>query len=400
MTLRVVHVVPPTFGFVFSGQTNYILSLFRRWNKPGIIFDLYGSSFDVSSVNKNYIQEHKIDQPANWWTKSFRLSFSQRILWSIRVLLMIIFNYKNYDILHFHGLMWGGLLSPLVAHLFNKKVIYTISLLGNDNPSELASARMGQFRLALFKQFDGVIGLSEALIQDCRKYNFSSELLVLPNFMIIEQLTNRVDKNHKLFARNRLNIPPEAKVILFVGSIIKRKGADIAVETFIRLARDRDDLMLLMVGPQNNQESNVDEGYVQSLKQNLHNTNLQDRVFWAGMIREPSILTDYYRASDIFLFPTRAEGQGNVILEAMASELPVVTTYLEGITDMMVTSGVNGYLIDRDDVNGFIKALQQLLTEPDLRRKMGTLGSERVRQEFGFKEYCDRLARFYYRVAC
>ena len=65
--------------------------------------------------------------------------------------------------------------------------------------------------------------------------------------------------------------------------------------------------------------------------------------------------------SRFFFFPTRSEGQGIVILLAMSYGIPVVTTNLGGITDMMMTSNNIGYLVEMNDLEGFVYATKNIL---------------------------------------
>jgi phosphatidylinositol alpha-1,6-mannosyltransferase len=197
-----------------------------------------------------------------------------------------------------------------------------------------------------------------------------------------------------------MNTPADAQVLLFVGSIIKRKGVDTLVELFLRLSRQRAGMYLCLVGANcPNDNPRLDQGFVDVLRHKLSQANLADRVIWAGLVADATRLTDYYLASDIFVFPTRAEGLPSVVLEAMSCDLPVVASLLPGATDAMVTPGETGFLVEVDDLGGFEQAVTTLLDDPSLRRRMGAAGRARVEREFGFDAYCRKLAQFYREVA-
>jgi len=92
-------------------------------------------------------------------------------------------------------------------------------------------------------------------------------------------------------------------------------------------------------------------------------------------------MRSYYAAMDIIALPTHREGLPVVPLEAAAMELPVVATAVTGCVDAVV-DGVTGILVPPRDPGALASAIQRLLSDPALRRKMGKAGRERVLREF------------------
>lgn len=95
-------------------------------------------------------------------------------------------------------------------------------------------------------------------------------------------------------------------------------------------------------------------------------------------------LATIYRKADVFVFPTVLEGMGIVVLEAMASGLPVITTP-NGPGDI-VRDGVDGFLVPPRDVSAIVDRIEFLRKNPDVRREMGFNASERA-QKFTWKAY-------------
>lgn len=312
---------------------------------------------------------------------------------------MLIRQRKSYDLVHVHTLWWGGLLTPLVARFLGKKAIYHMTLLGSDTPGAVASQPLGWLKLWLFKQYHGVIGLAPALVDDCHQQGFSSNLIVIPGYLTFELPSLADVKIRREYARQKFGIPEQAQVLLFVGSVISRKGADLLVDVFIQLASERPDLWLLFVGARNHTENpRLDEKFVTLQQARLERAGLDGRVVWTGLVRDETELIDTYLASDLFVFPTRAEGMPNVVIEAMGCGLPVICSYLPGITNVMVIPEKTGVLVDVDDVEGFVNAVKRLLNDPVLCQNMGTAGRNRAVVEFGFDTYCHRLAAFYRQI--
>jgi len=389
--LRVIHVVNPSFGHTFSGPAKPTLRLLREWSEPGITLTLWGSDYLSKSIQSN----------AQFWGTPMHNTRAVRLRWSVRLLWMLLRDRRRYDIVHVHTLWWGGLLAPIVAHLVGRRAIYYMTLLGSDNPSSLASQKLGGLKLACFRQYDGLIGVSKALAEDaCERC--SARSLVLPLYVTfpLPDLNSASRVTHDPAVREKLHIPATAEVLVFVGSIIERKGVDVLVELFLRLAQERNNVWLLLVGANSVLENpRLDEDFVCTLRKRLSESYLGERVVWTGLIANEAELVDLYLASDLFVFPTRAEGLPGVVLEAMGCKLPIVTSNLPNSTDMMVTSGENGYLVEVDDLAGFEAAVTKLLDDPTLRERMGAAGRVRVERDFSFEAYCHKLADFYRQVA-
>lgn len=398
MTIRVAHVVNSTFGTVFSGQTHYLFSLLSGWKEKEVSLDLYGTPIKPLNMNAGD-RAYQLPEGSLWSANNKTQSRWDRLRWSLELLWMLVRRRKEYDIVHFHALGWGVFLSPLVLHPLGKKIVFTMSLYGNDNPSYILQRPRGRFQVNLLRRFDGFIGLSPALVKDAIANGFRN-VTCLANFLAVPQLDQELDaaeiQKIKAQSRAKLGIAPDAQVLLFVGSIIYRKGVDVLVDAFIDLARQYPKMVLLLAGPQSEAESNsVDEHFVDRLKENIRINALQDRVFWLGIVKDQTTLVDSYRTADIFVFPTRNEGSPNVLAEAMSASLPVITSSLPGITDVLVSNGISGMLVQPNDADGFAIAVAGLLQDDARRIAMGSAGKKIAVEKFGFSAYCEELANFY-----
>jgi D-inositol-3-phosphate glycosyltransferase len=112
------------------------------------------------------------------------------------------------------------------------------------------------------------------------------------------------------------------------------------------------------------------------------------RVKFFGWQADPS---SFYKASDIFVLPSRYEADPLVALEAAACALPVVATAVNGVVDLL-GDGQAGMIVerDRDDV---ARALAALAVSADLRRSLGAEGRTRVQSRGGWDQVADRLGR-------
>ncbi|MGH7042291.1 MAG: glycosyltransferase family 4 protein, partial [Acetobacteraceae bacterium] len=101
----------------------------------------------------------------------------------------------------------------------------------------------------------------------------------------------------------------------------------------------------------------------------------------------------WYRAADIFVFASHAEGFGNVLLEAMAYSLPPVSRRLAGVTDSFIADGETGLLFDTDAE--FRAAVLRLAADPALRATIGAAAAAMVRAEYDLRAIAHRYAALY-----
>jgi glycosyltransferase involved in cell wall biosynthesis len=171
-------------------------------------------------------------------------------------------------------------------------------------------------------------------------------------------------------ARARLGIPPDARVIGFVGRLVREKGV-VELEEAWRALRDAlPDLRLLLVGPDEEQDP-VPPPVAARLAADA-------RVHRFGYERDT---VPYYRAMDVVALPSWREGFPVVPLEAAAMALPVVATGVPGCLDAVV-DGATGALVRPRDPRGLAAALRAYLEDAGLRERHGAAARERVLRDF------------------
>jgi len=395
--IKVVYIITPNFGENFSGQTHFIFSLLSGWKDDKISLNLWGTKTIPTNINSGE-RSYKL-RNRSIWKLAKRLNRWDRIKWSLKILYLIIKKRKDFDIVHFHSLGWGALLSPIITKVLRKKSIFTMSLMGSDNPSNIFNQKSGPIQIALLRKFDGAIGLSNALENDAKKFGFSN-VICLPNFLsfpkleesLIDLEINKLRKN----SRKKLMIEENSQILLFVGSIIYRKGIDTLIDIFIDLSKSFHNLSLFLIGPDSSKHSSsIEDNFINDLKTRIIKEGLEKRVYWIGIIEDQDKLIEYYQAADIFVFPSRNEGLGNVLIEASACGLPIVSSHLIGITDEVVINNKTGFLISPNDYQGYVESIRKLLNEPDLRMSFGKKGKQHIKEKFNFNDYCKKIKHFY-----
>jgi glycosyltransferase involved in cell wall biosynthesis len=179
-------------------------------------------------------------------------------------------------------------------------------------------------------------------------------------------------------ARAELGLPRDGLVIGTVSRLDPVKGVDFLIRA---LAQTKGvTLVIIGDGPQH--------AALETLASDL---GVADQIHWAGHRRDvPHLLP----ALDVFVQPSLHEGMPNTVLEAMTAGLPVVATAVGG-TPEVVVDGITGLLVPPCDPDGLAQAINALLGDPDLRRKMGRAGKERVARYFTVERMVEQTQRLY-----
>ncbi|MAK56379.1 MAG: glycosyltransferase family 1 protein [Pusillimonas sp.] len=172
--------------------------------------------------------------------------------------------------------------------------------------------------------------------------------------------------------RAELKLAENDVVIVCVAVMREQKGHRVLLQAVEPLIRARPNVHLVLVGS--------GSPLMETLQGIVAEKGLARRVHFLGMRQDvPQILN----GSDIFALATETEAAGMVFAEAQASGLPVVGTRVGGVPEMMVENET-GILFELRDVNALKTALQKLVDDPGLRRKMGTAGRQFVHDAHRF----------------
>lgn len=185
--------------------------------------------------------------------------------------------------------------------------------------------------------------------------------------------------------RQALGLDDTAVVLLFLGRLNRDKGVLDLVDAFRMLAARREDVVLLLVGP--------DEGGLLSQVRSRIGTGA-GRLKVVGHTDVPQ---RFMAAADVFCLPSYREGFGQVLVEASACGIPVVASRIYGITDA-VQDGLTGILHPPGDPVAICDALNALVADPLRRHKMGEAGYRRARDMFSEASVSRGLMAFYGRI--
>jgi glycosyltransferase involved in cell wall biosynthesis len=166
-------------------------------------------------------------------------------------------------------------------------------------------------------------------------------------------------------------------IILYVGRLTREKGVDILIRAAALMREGGVRLQIVGGGPERTRL----EELASSLK--------ADNVSFLGGISDRRDLADIYRRATVFVLPSRSEGLGCVLLEAMAAGTPIVATAVGGIPDL-IRDGWNGLLVPSEDPGALAGAVNRMLTDAALRKACAENGVG-VAEENTFERHTGRM---------
>lgn len=229
---------------------------------------------------------------------------------------------------------------------------------------------------------DRLVANSEAVAEFYRSLGFPAErMCVIRNGIEIPELTP--------FNRDavlaELEIPAGVPVIGFVGRLAKQKRVDDLVFAMALVAILRPDVHLLLVGDGSERDK---------LMKFARDLNVDHLIRFAG--HQPDA-EELLRVMNVFWLASDFEGQSNSLMEAMAAGLPVVATDIPPNRELVV-DGETGFLVRVGDRVAFQQFTDRLLADPELARRLGNAGRERMRREFSIDSLVASHVKLYREV--
>ena len=162
-------------------------------------------------------------------------------------------------------------------------------------------------------------------------------------------------------------IPSQATILLYLGRINRDKGINELVTAFINLNKKIESIYLFLVGPLEDKSIKLPEniGHMKVL----------------GATLNPE---KFYSVADIFCLPSYREGFGTAVLEASAYGIPSVGTRIPGLVDS-IEDNVTGFLVEPRNTLSLETALEKMICQKDLRRKLGQNAYKRIVRDFDYK---------------
>lgn len=283
--------------------------------------------------------------------------------------LVLLATYRP-KLLHIHFSVNASLIRKsffvLIGKLFNLKIVLHAHT-GVFEPYLQNQNHLTQkLIISVLNLSDCIISLSNKEIPTYQKYFKHPKITFVENPITLQGKSAHMDKAQ----------------IISVGRLTKEKGTYDLINAATRVFHKKSDARFLLVGA----------GDLQTIEQIFTEKSI-NTITLTGW-QPPDIILNYLLDSSIFALPSYHEGMPMAILEAMSVGLPVISTDVNGIPDL-VMDGETGILIKPGDIDALENAIMKLLNEPETRQSMGEKGKARVENLFSTDVVINKLCQIY-----
>lgn len=290
------------------------------------------------------------------------------------------------DLVHVHAATDALYAAWLVARLRRIPIVFEMTLLGEDDPLAMAAKTnaFARLRKRIYARSDAYVAISPALASAYEAAGLPRERLwLIPQGVDVARFVPVADRAR---ARGAIGVPADGPLLAFVGSLIERKGVDVLLTAWDEVQRRRPDARLLLVGRRDFSDDPPAREFLDRQLERIR-PDARRRIHFAGEVEDTE---RWLAAADAFVFPSRREGFGTVIVEAMAAGLPCVVAELPGITDF-IFAGAEAVVVSGGDAPGLAAATLALLDDPPRAAALGRAARARAVAAFAF----DRIAAAY-----
>jgi PEP-CTERM/exosortase A-associated glycosyltransferase len=303
------------------------------------------------------------------------------------------------DIIQTHSPMFNALAAVKIGKKYNIPVTYEVRALWEDAAVDTGKTKEGSFKYRMikaieqsaFEKADAVSCICQGLKADLIKRGIpESKIFVTPNAVDINNFQPSYQRDSEL--EQLFNLSGK-KVVAFVGTFFKYEGLAYAIEAMNIIAKNRDDIHLLLVGAGNELEN---------LKQQVAEAKLEELVTFVGRVPFEQV-SCYYSLADVMVFPRESIRLTELVtplkpLESMAQFKPVIASDIGGHREL-ITDGKTGFLFPADDAKALANKIISTIDDTDLLTKVSEQGLSFVRDKRNWLNTAKQYLPVYQKLA-
>ncbi|MFQ5964070.1 MAG: glycosyltransferase [Candidatus Scalinduaceae bacterium] len=295
---------------------------------------------------------------------------------------------KKFDLIHIQS-VWNYPTTAATYYCKKYDKPYIISTRGTLYPYTIMKKswkKLPYYYLVAKRDLKGASVIhytTEDEAEKCHSFlGLNNQAIIIPNGIDLSEYNDLPTKES---LKRCYPILKDKKVILFLSRIHQKKGLDILSKAYGKLARQRKDVHLLIVGF-------GEEGYEKKVRRWFEEEGVLEQVTFTGMLKGKEKL-EAFAGSDIFVLPSYSENFGMAVIEAMASGLPVIISNQVGIHNEIAEAKA-GRVIETD-AEQLAEAMANLLDNPVTCKEMGENGLKLVKEQFNLDEIAEQMAKAY-----
>ena len=298
---------------------------------------------------------------------------------------------ENYDLVHIHTPFVAHYLGLKLAHLLDVPSVETYHTFFEDYlhhylpfiPTAMAKGLARMISRRQCNAVNAIVAPSQPILDVLRQYGVKTSAEVIATGLQAQSFEHA---DGAAF-RAKHDIAPQRPVMLYVGRVAYEKNIGFLLRMTAELRKKQPDALLVITG----------EGPAEhSLHQQAKALQLEDNVKFIGYLDRATQLNACYRAADVFVFSSKTETQGLVLLEAMAQGVPVVALAELGTKSILIEG--QGAVIAPEDEAAFADRIFSLLNDSNIRRELGDAARKYAMQRWSSKTQAESILRFYQQI--
>ncbi len=416
--MKILHIVQTYLpAYRYGGSIKSVHELNKWLAKKGVDVTVYTTNIDgPNDLNAPLNQEVNINGVKVFY---FKNSFPRAWFYSKYLRKALAENAGKFDIVHSTGVfLMAATLGAYYAKKFKKPfVISPRGSLMREPLSKKSSLKKKLYINLIDKNNFKIADAMHFTTEKEKEEYISSKLplkksIVIPNGFDSSELNLKVQKG---FFRKKFSISKDKKIILFLSRLSWKKGFDTLIPAFYEVIKKEPKAVLVIAGGD-------DEGYKKEVLkfideinlrtsdvQNISNQGKSDipkikgnirmsdflNIIFTGMLTGKDKIAAYQDA-DVFVLPSYSENFGNVVLEALHFNLPVIITKNVGIAPII--EKYKAWPVINKDKNELKEAIVKVLSDNDFVKNMGENGKKLLEKEFSWPQIADRFIKEYEEV--
>jgi glycosyltransferase involved in cell wall biosynthesis len=307
------------------------------------------------------------------WSRPFARAFSSAV--------------RNTDIVHVHAI-WNFPTWYAMREAHRAGVPYVVAPQGSleewalNRGRRLKAVYASVAEKPYFDRAAAMQALTAAEASQCRRFGIKAPVMILPNGVDLSSVDHKTEKAD---LRAELSLPSNAVLFLFLGRVFPKKGLDLLIPAFARLAAARKDTFLVIAGDDGG------NGYRASMERLAQSLGIKRRVHFLGEVcgdRKFAVL----RGADAFVLSSYSEGLPVAVLEAMACRCPVIVTPNCNLSE--VKDRKAGWLVE-PNVDSVLTGLNEASRSAEERQRRGENARSLVEEHFTWDRIASESIRFY-----
>ncbi len=260
---------------------------------------------------------------------------------------------ERVELIHAHWVIPTGLIGVVVGKYLSRKPVVITAHRADITvfPQKSKLARLAA--KFVLRKADYIVAVSEVLKEKIRReYGIGEEKMTVINMGVNKHLFKQREKKA---VRQKLGLPKTSKIVLFAGGLIRVKGLAYLMHSAVQIIKAKHDTLFILVGTGSLEEQ---------LKDTVLKLGISAQVRFVGE-RPHAEVPLWINSADVVVLPSFDEGLPMLIMEALASGVPVVATCVGG-TPEVIKDSRNGFLVEPRNVDDLAKKITSLITDDHL----------------------------------